>query len=400
MANYMSGAVRIKITGKMPEKFINLCITQNINLWGIVMCRDEYFVSMSLGDFFQIRPLVRISKIKVEVVAFYGLPFMIKRVKARKMMVVGCLLFVFFLQYLTSFIWFVDITGNKTIPTAAVQELLYNNGLYPGVLKNDVNIKHIENQILVNVPKIAWVGISFTGTHAVVELVEKTLPQVEDKAPADIVAVKDGVITEIIALAGHCVVKKGDTVKKGDILIKGTSYDPAAEESSGLPENQAKAEPLRAKGIVKARVWYENYGEAPLKRTINERTGTKQIAFMLKIGPREFIIRKPQLEPDKQYQVEEVHKKLWWWRNSGFAVESITDTYYEIQAVVQEYTLEEAKEAARINALAQVQKEIPESAEIVGKHIEILNTKEPNLIRLKVNVETIEDIGRPVNTAD
>ncbi|MDF2929591.1 MAG: sporulation protein YqfD [Anaerospora sp.] len=66
---------------------------------------------------------------------------------------------------------------------------------------------------------------------------------------------------EIIALAGQPAVKKGDTVRKGDVLIKGIAPDIAPTS----PNQPAQSAPIttppqlvKASGIVKARVWYES----------------------------------------------------------------------------------------------------------------------------------------------
>jgi similar to stage IV sporulation protein len=393
---YISGTVRIKITGAMPEKFINLCVMQNILLWGIVKKNDGLFTSMYLSDFFCIRPLVRISKNHVCVVGYSGFPFLARKVKRRKMMAFGAILFLILLNILVSYIWFIDIIGVKSISANQIKAIVYSNGLKPGALRDDVNIKTIENQILLTVPEVAWVGIHFTGIHAVVEIVEKTMPKLEDKAPANIIAEKDGIITEIIALAGQNAVKKGDTVKKGDVLIKGVSYEGAVTDPNNVTVVPQR---IRAKGIVKARVWYESYGEAELVQEIHERTGRQNMAVILKIGQHEFVLKNVKEEPEGSFEIEVFNKKLSWWRNHDIAVESIVSTYYELNTKFVEISVEEAKEQGKVMALKVMQSLIPETAHVLSRNIEVLKSPEINLVRVKVSVETVEDIGATMNTS-
>jgi similar to stage IV sporulation protein len=398
MFHYISGAVKIKVSGVMPEKFINLCVIHNIFLWGLTKNNEGLFVCMRLADFFKIRPIVRNSKNHIQVVHYSGFPFFARRMKRRKMLVIGAVLFLLILNTLVSYIWFIDIVGVKSIPAQQIRALVYENGLKPGMLKDDIQIKKVENQIMLALPEVAWVGVSFTGIHAVVEIVEKTISKPQDKAPANIIALKDGVITEIIALSGQSMVKKGDTVKKGDLLIKGVSYEgPVVDSAISSPLPPQK---IRAKGIIKARVWYESYGESELVTTIYERTGRQEIGVALKIGQQEYQLKKVAEKPEKLVEVEVSNKKLSWWRNHDIAVESSISTYYELNAKRVEISMEEAKEQGKVRALSALQSLIPETAHVLSRNIEVLQMPEKNLVRVKVSVETVEDIGEFITTKD
>lgn len=395
--NYMGGVVKIRIKGAMPEKFINLCIAKNILLWGIIKHDDDFYTNMRLNDFFRIRSIARISRVKVDVVSFRGLPFIIKRIKRRKMMLAGGILSIFLLNILASFIWFVDVTGVKHLDPEQIKEIALNNGLKPGVIKDSVNAKQIEQEILLNVPEIAWAGVTFSGTRAQIEVVEKTIPKQEDKAPADIVAAKDGVITEFIVLAGRPLVKKGDTVKKGDVLITGVIPEQAVQNELGQTVNNNYPPRLvKANGIIKARVWYETYGECEINKPIHQRTGKKEVAVKINIGGNIISLKSAALDPTAEFETEIIHKKLPVWRNSGVAVESEISIYHEVNTILSEKSIEEARDEAKAKALAAVQTVIPETAHVLSRSSEVLETAEPNLVRVKVGIESIEEIGRSV----
>lgn len=396
MSNYLHGMVRIRIKGAMPEKFINLCIAQQILLWDIVKYDDEFFASMRLTDFFAIRPITRISKVKVRVVSYRGFPFIIKRMKRRKMLVLGAVMCLVLLNIMSVHIWFVDVTGTKQLPVQKIKEIAVNNGLKPGVAKDQIDAKQIEKEIILNIPEIAWVGVTFSGTRAEIEVVEKTVPKQGDKAPADIIASKDGVITEFITLAGKPVVKKGDTVKKGDLLITGVI--PAQEyNDSGKPIiDNIPPQLVRANGIVKARVWYESYGEAELLEPNYQRTGKREIAVNINVGGNEIILKDAQPNPDSDFEKEVIYKKLPVWRNSNLVVESEIIIYHEVNTLWSEKTIEEARNEARTKALSAVQSSVPETAHILSRTSQVLDTAEPNLVRVKVSLESVEEIGQSI----
>lgn len=396
--NYVRGAVKIRISGSMPERFINLCIAERILLWDINKTNQDLIAWIGLNDFFRIRPLVLRSRTRVKVLSHRGLPFVVKRAKRRKMLMAGAVLFIVLLNVLSSYIWFVDVTGLKSIPENGIRFVASQQGLKPGAARDGVNTKAVEREILLNVPEVAWVGINFTGTRAVIEIVEKTMPKQEDKAPAHIVATKDGVITEIIALAGQPAVKTGDTVKKGDLLVKGfvPELTPGAVEGQP-PVIEVPRELVRAKGIIKARVWYESYAESELEQTTTTRTGNRQAAVFLKIGGSELAFNTTSDEPFREFETEIIHKQLPVWRNSEFTVESTIRLYHEVNSNLTVKSFESARDEAHAKAIQAVQNAIPETAQILSRNFEVLKTPEEKLVRVKVNVEAIEDIGQTIN---
>lgn len=396
--NYMAGAVKIQISGNIPEKFINLCIAQHIFLWGIKKEGDVLYAWLRLPDFFRIREIVRISQTQIEVIRFFGMPFLIKRMKQRKMLVMGAVLFFFALNVLSSYIWFVDITGLKTISAERINTIAISQGLKPGASKEAVDTKLLERHILLNIPEAAWVGVSFTGTRAIIEVVEKTLPKTEDKRPAHIISGKDGVVSEIIVVAGQAAVKKGDTIKKGDILVKGFAVDSTIPASPQSPQiitipNQL----LRANGIIRAQVWYESYGEAQLIKEWNRRTGNKQMAVDVLIGDQQYSLKAVNDPPYPRFETEVIHKKIAQWRNSWLTVESTINIYHEVEALTAQLTMEEARDEAKSLALQGVQHQIPENAQILSRNVEVMKTNEDKIVRVKARIETIEEVGQLVN---
>ena len=72
-ANYFKGAVRIRISGVFPEKFINLCLARGIFLWGISRQNGDLLAFIRLPDFRRIRPLVKLSQSRIAVAGYSGL---------------------------------------------------------------------------------------------------------------------------------------------------------------------------------------------------------------------------------------------------------------------------------------------------------------------------------------
>ena len=71
----------------------------------------------------------------------------------------------------------------------------------------------------------------------------------------DLVAACDGVIVSVNAQSGEAAVEAGDTVRKGDVLIRG-------EERAGAEETRG----ISARGEVVARTWVEAEADVSLVR--------------------------------------------------------------------------------------------------------------------------------------
>ena len=69
-----AGYVRVRLTGRSPERFFNLCRGSGIMLWNLSCGNNEYWFSMMLPDFYRIRPFVRKAGVKVRVQEKLGLP--------------------------------------------------------------------------------------------------------------------------------------------------------------------------------------------------------------------------------------------------------------------------------------------------------------------------------------
>ena len=93
---------------------------------------------------------------------------------------------------LSSFIFFIEVRGNDTVLEDELIQVLRDSGLSIGSNKYLLNLREIENNLLIKVDQLAWAGIEIKGIMAKLEVVEKTLPpvKIDKETPCDIVAKK------------------------------------------------------------------------------------------------------------------------------------------------------------------------------------------------------------------
>ncbi|MCL6635628.1 MAG: sporulation protein YqfD, partial [Peptococcaceae bacterium] len=326
------------------------------------------------------------------------LPFWLGRLKRRKFLAAGFVLFIGALYVLSSFAWTVEVKGNQRLDSAQILAVAAEAGLRRGMPKWMIDQAAVEATIEERLPLVAWVGVSMKGTRVTIEVSEKVVPEEKDRRPAHVVAGKAGIISELLVFEGHPAVKTGDTVLPGQVLISGAippPEEPQKPKDMGKPEAVKKPRLVHARGIVRARVWYEKTGEALVVETFQKPTGRQVTRYSMKFGDKEIILASTQNIPFEQYETEISIKKLPSWRNLELPVELVTLKYVEMAGSTEVRGIGGARRLAGETALAALREELPPAARIVASRLEDLpGGVSGNLVRVKAVLEAIEDIGR------
>ncbi len=383
--NYLRGYVIIIVEGFFTEKFINICTRRKISLWDVrVQGEKTRTMRMSIKGFKLIRSIARKAKCRVRLLKKAGLPFVFNKYRRRKAFFAGAALFFVLIMVLSSFIWSVEITGNKTLQSAELEEALARKGVRTGILKFRIDADSAVTGMMLDMEELAWISIVVRGTKVKVDVRErKEMPVVIARhIPCDVIAAKDGIIKQVIATGGIEAVNVGDTVQRGQVLISGNI--PLKGEKAGYKLSHAM-------GSVSARTWYEE--EVPVITSQIERLKTGKIindhALMLFSWKLDILHKKNRF---KTYSVSEIRKKLSIGEDLVFPIELVTVRYVEeklVDAVINEQTAKEtAAELAYKRAIAKV----PDDAQIVKKNVRF-TTDENGESFARVTIECIEDIG-------
>lgn len=399
LVSYLVGYVVILVKGESPEKFINIAFGNGIVLWDITSIgKDRLLLKVRLGAVRTLRHVARKTHCRFWIQKRVGIPFLYLRIKRRKSMALGIVIFVLGLYFLGSFVWFIEVTGNRHYSSAEVLRVAAGAGLKQGVLKKQLRPKKIEKVIQESLPEVSWVGITVKGTKVIIEMAEKEQVKKEkNEIHAHVIAKKTGIVKEILVIDGQAVVQEEDTVVPGQILISGIVL-PVKKASEAFEKGRTAGvakKPLyvHAKGIVRARVWYNGYGEAYLKEKGQRYTGRTATRLNLIIGSKELKIINPSSMPFTNYERKVKVKKLPSWRNFKLPVELIKQKYYELENYERTLSREEARQKARQKAWAKVKKQIPEQTGIIRQETEEITGNQEELVRIRMLIETKEDIG-------
>jgi similar to stage IV sporulation protein len=385
MWNYLRGYVIIIVEGYFIEKFFNICTHRQILLWDIRRHKNNLVtMRVSVKGFKLLRPVARKTKCRVRIVKKRGLPFLSNRYRKRKAFFAGAFLFILLMYIMTSFIWSVEITGNKELESGYVEKALAENGIRPGVLKYGIDTKKAVAGLMTDIRELAWVSIDVRGTKVKVQLKErKPLPQMVAKdEPCNIVALKDGMIKQIIVTDGIEAVAEGDTVKKGQVLISGSIPVKNEKDAYRL---------VHAMGTVKARTWYETRCPVRLEEVEKVRTGNvmKNYSLVLFAKRLELFHKRVGYE---DYDYVEVKQKLMIGEDLVFPFELVTDSFYENRLVKVKVSEDEAQKTASDTAWKAAMEEMPPDTPIIRSEVKIVEDEELGPVA-KVTVECLEEIG-------
>ena len=380
--NYILGYVNILVEGYFVEKFINICNKQKIFLWNLKRSKTTIiYANVSIKDFKKLKPIAQKTKCKIKIKSKKGLPFIFNKYKKRKIFVIGLAMVLITIFTLSKFIWNIEVIGNEKINADEIIQIANENNLKIGKFKNKVDTKKIINKLRLERDDIAWIGIEIKGTNAIIKIVE-SIPKpniIDDEEFCNIVATKDAIIKKISAQNGTPVVKEGEIVKKGTVLIAGW-----------LEGKYTGTRYVHATGSVQGKVWYTQKERIYFKQQKKEQTGNVENKYSLNINNFKINFNKG-VSKFKNYDTIETNKKVKLFSNFYLPIELIKITNTEVNITDITYTLEEAKNIGIEKAKQELNNKIENLDNILS--IEINDSQTSEYIEVEVTYEMLENIG-------
>ena len=218
----LAATVLIECEGGFPERFLNEAAQREVMLWDVSRHGISLFCCCKAADYRTLRFAARAASVRMRVRERQGLPFLLRPFRLRWGLLAGAAVFVLLLQLLSSRVWIVRIAGNEQVTDESIREVLRPLGVYEGAAPAAIDLPALQLTALERLPDIVWMTVNVEGSTATVEVRERQESQsVAPDEPANIVATCDGVIVRIDAVSGQAMVKAGDAVTEGTLLISG-----------------------------------------------------------------------------------------------------------------------------------------------------------------------------------
>lgn len=218
---FFCGILEVEFFGIYPEKIINLCANNRIAVWNVHYGNNKIRLFITVKDFKRLPKILKRSGLRLHILNKKGFPFFINRYKRRFGIFTGIVIFFAVLQFMSGFIWIIEVEGNKTVTDREILAICKDLGIKTGVKRKSIDTKNTPQDLLLKMDKLSWGSFNIEGCKLTVNVTE-IVPKTEDNTVAtNLKAAKDGIIEKIDVTSGNPVVKVGDIVKKGDLLVSG-----------------------------------------------------------------------------------------------------------------------------------------------------------------------------------
>lgn len=259
---FLLGYLTIKIHGEYGEQILNRTAANGISIWNLHYKNGCILGNISAQNFCKLRTLKRGIKCKIKIVKKHGYIFRIKKYKKRVGFVSGVAIFLAILVFLSNFVWIINVEGNSNLSTEEILSSCNKIGINEGVLKKKVNNKYDSQRLQLLQSGIAWCSLNLEGSVLTVNLSETAISDKEQRQnPSNLKAAFEGKIKKIDITSGDAVVKVGDTVSKGDLLV------------SGVKQNLSSTFFVHSEGVVIAETKRTFSAEGEFTQTTQQMTG-------------------------------------------------------------------------------------------------------------------------------
>lgn len=359
--NIKKGKITVEIKLLNPEKILNILWNNDIKVSNIrKMDIATLRVDINYNDYKELKEVINRLNGKMDIIGSKGSIFLAGRLKKKVSLVIGAMIFLGIIFFLSNFIWGVEIETKKNVSPFEIRQQLYSMGIKPGILKKSLEVKDVEKKLEDINSDILWLRVRIEGSTVKVLIEEKVNPPEKEVAPlGNLIAKMDGQVNRVYTYSGKSIVKTGDMVKVGDVVIAGVD---------GTGEQEFKVAP---KGIVMANTFYEKTMETKISGTELVRSGKKDSDIYLSILGKKIYIKKA-IKGFKEYdKIEE----------SGKILNKVV--YFEREEKNVELTKEEAISNSKLSLEKSLLNELTREATIVDR---IVNTDETSDGIIKVRI--------------
>ena len=219
---FLQGYVRAKIKGASPEWALER-LTQARAAFLEPVREDGVTISLLLlkKDVCKARAAAQKAMCELEIAAEYGLSKSLGGLFRRRAFCIALVLAMAASFVVPKFVFFYEVTGNETVPEEKILRAIKSLGVGFGTYGPSIKPQELKNKMLLLIPELQWFTVQQSGMRARIIVRERPerIEVEERRAPMDVVAAKDGVITSVFAYDGNCLCQPGQAVKKGQLLI-------------------------------------------------------------------------------------------------------------------------------------------------------------------------------------
>lgn len=247
---FLRGYVTFSILGGFEERFLSELFSGHIPVWHIRHGQDGILHAQCYArDYRNIAAAARKHHVRIRIVKRSGILLRMSGYRHRVGVVLGILLVIFLLSFMSNRAWNISVIGNAQTTIADITRVTEELGIKRGAFIPALDFNSIERQTLLKIRTLSWIGISRQGSHLVIEVRERvdapyTVPE---NRPCNIVAAYAGTIEKLEVYAGQAMVAQKQAVEKGSLLVSGL----VADETGTIHYEHSRAKVIAVYEIVR-----------------------------------------------------------------------------------------------------------------------------------------------------
>ncbi|MEG1757002.1 MAG: sporulation protein YqfD [Oscillospiraceae bacterium] len=217
---YCNGYVKAKSIGGRFADFLNDALKAGLGISEVMQEDGSATFTIPTAQYKLIRKPSRKNQCRIRITSKHGLPVRLRHIKFPTAKIAGIAVFLAVIYLLGKTAFVIEIAGTGVMSRQRVLDTLYPYGLYVGCIRSSLDIKQLENEMLINNASLSWATINSSFGVVRIELKSKTDEPHDDKMLRDtrLVSDSDAQITRIEVTGGTATVTIGQVVKAGDEL--------------------------------------------------------------------------------------------------------------------------------------------------------------------------------------
>ena len=249
LSEILRGSVRVEVSGAAPQRLLNAMSEADMPFWDAVP-QDAFPTRLGLysRDLRDAKALATRCQCELKLLRESGAPVVKRRLRRRVALLVTAVSCFALLAASSLFAWDIRVEGNEQVSTGEILRALAGCGVEPGAFWPGWSSDEIRNSVILDIPELAWLGVSVDSSRAVIRVRERTeAPElVNSEGMGSVTARTTGIIDSMRVYQGAPLVTVGDAVVAGETLVSGE-----------MPSEVGDTRYVRASAEIKARTWYE-----------------------------------------------------------------------------------------------------------------------------------------------
>lgn len=369
MVQFFTGTVEFSAKGPFPERFMNILCRNGINIWNVSRTESGITAETTVRTYKLLRSAAKKTSMRLKVKKRSGFPFTSNRYRHRWGIPIGAVLYIAVIYICSLFVWSVDVINDTSVEDGVILQAAYNSGVKPGMLCSKIECTKSEIEIMEKIPSLSWVSVNTGSTRIKIVVNERiTAPEfVGIDEVCNLKALKDGQIVSLDVREGQSLVKAGDTVAAGDLLVSGV-----------IDSLEGRVRTVHAYGTVMANTVTTVSDTVELKDTLRKQTGNKETLKRLVLFGKAiklYFKDEPKYENDCSTTIQYINLF-----GARLPIGIETREFTEIEHTEYEYTADMAEEIAKTRLNSREKHALGEA--------EILDVKEK--IKHNENSVTVE----------